>query len=463
MGKRIHERRTDHASTDDVIEMEQQLWEFAKRPDPPAVLEAKLRPGAFLYRVHRTWHSLGRGSGIVSHSFRALRDELLKRDPPVRNLQPKLYGTSPMSQADAGSLIDVMLETWHVARGKNTGWEATVLPHLAEAQGQPADAQDLDAIRENLLHTLFKSEETLLLEEPVGVAPEIFFEERGQTSLALITPTKSETTAHFSPSNAYGGFSSLLDRFLGPAIERHRSNRSAPLLIWILKLGVVRDNSEFHQAFHSLATYSACLTNWYFRLGQKRGPDKDRAQIEWQTIVKNSSFVVHGLPKWATKHLCRNDSMRKNIDHDLMELDTSFFVPDILPIALNNHRQVRRHRHQSFSLGVSVEPNSEDDEQSLNGKLRYWLFPDRPKEDLEETAETTGLPVFEAEISPGRDFDLAYKAIYEAVGHHLGHLKDDHARLSYETLEKMGWKVLRIEEFQQCMLVTKDLPNNSQD
>lgn len=190
MGKSHHERRSDRANADDVAEIERQLWEFAKRPDPPSVQEAKLRPGAFLYRVNRVWHSLGRGSGIASHSFRALRDELLKRDPPVRNLQPKLYGTSPLSQSDASHLIDVMLETWHVTRGKGTGWEATALLRTSEAEGQPADAGDLDAICENLLHTLYKGEEALLLEEPVGVPPEIFMEERGNTSLALICPPR---------------------------------------------------------------------------------------------------------------------------------------------------------------------------------------------------------------------------------------------------------------------------------
>ena len=457
MGRRIQERRTDRASADEVAEMEQQLWEFAKRPDPPSVPEAKLRPGAFLYRMHRVWHSLGRGSGIASHSFRALRDELLKRDPPVRNLQPKLYGTSPLSQSDAGTLIDVMLETWHVGRGKGAGWEATALPRQSDAESQPADANDLDAIRENLLHTLFKGEDALLLEEPVGVPPETFFEERGRTSLALITPTKSETTAHFSPSNAYGGFSSLLDRFLEAATKRNKIDRVGPLLVWVLKLGVIRDNAEFHQAFHSLAIYSACLTNWYLRLSQKQGDERDKAQSEWNTITQNSAFVVHGLPNWLIENSHSSDKRKEKFDADLVQLDTSFFVPDHLPIVLGRHRQVKRHRHQDFSLGVTVEPSFEGPNEDLGVKLDYWLFPDRPQDDLEETAETTGLPVFNAEMSPGKDFDLAFNAVYEAVGHHLGHLSDEKSRISLNTLKMMGWQVLSIEQFQTCLLVKEDL------
>ena len=121
MSSRSHDRRTDRATAEDVAEMERQLWEFAKRIDPPSVPEAKLRPGAFLWRVHRTWHSLGRGTGgLASRSFRALRDELLNRDPPVRNLQPKLYGNTALSQAEAEQLIDVICwKAWRLERNRN--------------------------------------------------------------------------------------------------------------------------------------------------------------------------------------------------------------------------------------------------------------------------------------------------------------------------------------------------------
>ncbi|MGH1480736.1 MAG: hypothetical protein ACRBM6_18715 [Geminicoccales bacterium] len=457
MGKRLHERRTDRASTDDVIEMERQLWEFAKRPDPSAVPEAKLRPGAFLYRVHRAWHSLGRGSGIASHSFRALRDELLKRDPPVRNLQPKLYGTSPLSQADASSLIDVMLETWHVARGTNAGWNATALPRHKEASGQPADARDIDAIRENLLHTLFRGDDSLLLEEPVGVAPEIFYRQRGHTSLALIIPAKSETTAHLSPSNAYGGFSSLLDLFLKDAIERMDAGRPLPVLIWILKLELIRDNAEFHQSFHCLMTYWACITNWYFRLRKIHNIEKEKADAYWDFLIKNCAFVIYGLPDWISGVDSKIREEDKDlIDNQLIELGPSFFIPDRLPILLNSHRQVKRHQEQSFSLSVSLEPDLENT-TSADGRLSYWLYPDRPRGDLEATAETTGLPVLEAGFSPGEDYDLAFMSTYDAVVYHLGFRDETHSRRSFTTLRAMGWRILTIEQFQRALLVESDL------
>ncbi len=456
MGRRIHDRRTDHSTADEVAEVERHLWEFAKRPDPPGVPEAKLRPGAFLYRVHRVWHSLGRGSGIASHSFRALRDELLQRDPPVRNLQPKLYGTAPLSQADASSLIDVMLETWHVARQKGAGWEATALPLQTEIQEKPADANDLDAIRENLLHTLFKGEDTLLLEEPVGVPPEIFFEERGRSSLALIIPTKGETAAHLSPSNTYGGFSNLVGQFFEAAAQRYAEGQSLPLLIWVLRLRGIRETSEFHQAFHSLAAYSACLTNWYFRLSRKRGAERKRAQDIWDMIIRHGAFAVHGLPKWVTGVDPRGGA----IDEDLIDVEPSYFLPTSLPIVLNNHRLVRRHRDQNFGLNVSIEPDSES-ARPKGGRLNYWLFPDRPGGDHEETADTTGLPVFNAETSPGPDYDLAYGAIYEAVMFHLRFSDDDRSRLSFNTLLEMGWHVLSIMEFQKILLVSSDLDKDS--
>ena len=190
------ERRTERATAEEVAEVERQLWEFAKRIDPPNVPEANLRPGAFLYRVHRTWHSLGRGTGgLASRSFRALRDELLNRDPPVRNLQPKLYGNTALSQAEAEQLIDVMLESWHIQRSRSGKWQSGPLTHPEDSR--PAGRQDREAIRENLLHTLFRADDHLLLEEPVGVPPEVFLEERGKSSQALILPTKSENHRSF--------------------------------------------------------------------------------------------------------------------------------------------------------------------------------------------------------------------------------------------------------------------------
>lgn len=455
MGKRHHERRADRASADDVAEVERQLWEFAKRPDPPGVVEAKLRPGAFLYRVHRAWHSLGRGSGIASHSFRALRDELLKRDPPVRNLQPKLYGTSPLSQADASSLVDVMLETWHVGRGKNAGWEATAIPRHAETSGQPADAHDLDVIRENLLHTLFKGEDTLLLEEPVGVPPEIFLKERGLSSLALIIPTKGGMTAHLSPSNVYGGFFRGMEQFFDAASNRLAEGKSAPLMIWVLRLDVIRDNAEFHQSFHSLAIYSACLTNLYLLLSRHR--DSQRQQERWDTIMNYCAFAVHGLPAWAaTTNQGDAAAVEQLIDEDLVDLGPEFLLPYSLPIVLNNHRQVKRHHSHEFGLNVTVEPDTESP-RPIGGRLNYWLLPDHPRGDLEETAETTGLPVFDAEMSPGPDFDLAYTAVYEAVAHHLDVSQDERSRRSHDTLSSMGWKILTIQEFQESFIVSKAL------
>ena len=453
MGRRIQERRSDRASADEVTELEQQLWEFAKRPDPPAVPEAKLRPGAFLYRMHRVWHSLGRGSGIASHSFRALRDELLKRDPPVRNLQPKLYGTSPLSQSDAGTLIDVMLETWHVARGKGPGWEVTALPSQIDAKMQPADAHDLDAIRENLLHTLFRGEDTLLLEEPVGVPPEIFLEERGRSSLALIIPTKGETAAHLSPSNIYGGFSSLNGRFIDASLERIAEGKQPPLLIWVLRLDVIRDNAEFHQSFHSLAVYSACLTSWYFRLSRRK--DLPNADEYWDVITKHCAFVVHGLPDWLLDKSLTINSQHPT-DDELVDLGPEFMVPYSLPIVLNNHRQVKRHKDYDFALAVSLEPNV-DSLRPVGGQLNYWLFPDRPRGDLEETADTTGLPYFDAEMSPGTDFDLAYTAVYEAAAFHLGFANDERSKLSLSTLQRMGWRIFTIEEFQKSLNVSNTL------
>lgn len=453
MGRRFQERRTDHASADEVEEMERQLWEFAKRPDPPGVPEAKLRPGAFLYRMHRTWHSLGRGSGIASHSFRALRDELLKRDPPVRNLQPKLYGTSALSQADASTLVDVMLETWHVVRGANGQWNATALQRQGEANNQPADAHDMDAICENLLHTLFKGEETLLLEEPVGVPPEIFLEERGRSSLALMLPTKGETVAHLSPSNIYGGFSSLNSKFIDAALERIANGKTCPLLIWVLRLDLIRDNAEFHQSFHSLAVYSASLTSWYFKLSKNR--DQSRSDDYWNMIIKHCAFAVHGLPAWL-RCADKESSSATRINDELIDLGPEFMVPYSLPIVLNNHRQVKKHQGYDFTLAVSLEPDV-DGEQPSRGRLNYWIYSDRPPSHLEETADTTGLPYFDAEMSPGRDFDLAYSAIYEATAHHLGFLKSEQSKESLATLRSMGWEILTVEEFQSNLAVSKKL------
>jgi hypothetical protein len=223
-------------------------------------------------------------------------------------------------------------------------------------------------------------------------------------------------------------------------------------LIWVLKLGSIRDNAEFHEAFHALASYSACLTNWYFRLSRRRGTEKKGAQSYWDMIVHHSAFAVYGLPL-RTKDR-RNSKIL--VDEDLADIEPNFFLPESLPIALGNHRQVRKHREQLFSFNVSVEADNES-VRPRDRKLNYWLLPDRPKEGLEETAETTGLPVFDAEMSPGSDFDLAFHAIYEAAMYHLGFSTDARAGLHRDTLEEMGWQILTIDEFQNTLLISKNL------
>ncbi|MDH3659006.1 MAG: hypothetical protein OEU92_03075 [Alphaproteobacteria bacterium] len=461
---RTHERRTERSTAEEVAEIERQLWEFAKRPDPPGVPEATLRPGAFLYRVHRVWHSLGRGTGMASHSFRALRDELLKRDPPVRNLQPKLYGNTTLSLADASNLIDVILETWHVTRTRSGSWQVGPIILASEAL-KTADARDLDTIRENLLHSLFKGEDQLLMEEPVGVPPEIFFEDRGRSSLALILPTKGETIAQLSPSNAYGGFSELIGRFFDAALEKNAGDqKSIPLLIWVLRLPAIRDNPEFHQTFHALAVYAASLTNWYFRLSRQTGKEREKVQAFWELFLGRSAFVVYGLPEWRVKNVgMKNRSAEpEEIDDDLYDLDLDFFLPPNIPVKLSRLPHIRRHKEFDYNLTVSIE-RSENTDAAENYRAAYWLFPERPPHELDETAETTGLPVIDAEISPGRDFNLANAALYEAVAFRFGLNRSARAKRHAATLMAMGWAILSAPNLQQAMAISQKLACDKND
>lgn len=456
MSSRSHERRTERATAEDVAEVERQLWEFAKRIDPHEVPEAKLRPGAYLWRIHRTWHDLGRGmGGLASRSFRALKEELLRRDPPVRNLQPKLYGNSLLSRAEAEQLVDVMLETWHLERTSKGQWKANPLLRLKSKSR--ATRRELETIRENLLQTLFRGEDSLLLEESVGVPPEIFFKERGENSLALILPTKSETIARLSPSNAYGGFSSGLSQFLEAANARIAVDDKPPLLIWVLRFGTIRDNAEFHQSFHAISIHSAAITNLYLRLSKKRGSERKIAEEHWDLILNHSAFAIHGLPNWLHIRDLPFSIETIEIDDDLAELTPYFFLPNPLPVVLSNHRQVRRHHDHDFGLNVSIERDHTDDETNNNTYLSYWLLPDEPSGDLVETAETTGLPVFNADVSPGADFDAAYSAIYNAVSIKLGLSNDKIAQRALATLTKMGWQILNVKELQNLLQVRSSL------
>jgi hypothetical protein len=103
-------------------------------------------------------------------------------------------------------------------------------------------------------------------------------------------------------------------------------------------------------------------------------------------------------------------------------------------------------------MNVSVESLADDAEGSA-AELRYWLFPDRPTGDLEETADTTGMFVFDADMSPGRDFDIAFAAVAEAVSFRLGLSKSDRSRISFNTLVNIGWQILTVKEFQSSLLV----------
>ena len=454
---KTHERRTERANAEEVAEIERQLWEFAKRIDPPTVPEAKLRPGAFLWRIHRTWHSLGGGTGgLASRSFRALRDELLKCRPPVKNLQPKLYGSSSISRTDASNMLNVFLQTWNVTRNNRGLWQIGPLTS-PKVEPKSKGRSYIDTIQENLLRTLFKGDENLFLEEPIGVLPELFLEERGRRSLALILPTKSETIAQFSPSIAHGAFSGGLTPFFKAAAAREKNNKPPPLLIWVLRLRAIRDNAEFHQAFHAVALHAAALTNWYFRLSRERGADREQAQVLWDLVLRQSAFAIYGLPEWCVPQHAA-DEMRTNIqiDEDLTDLEPNFFVPNPLPVVFGSLPRIKRQPDLDFSINVSIEPDNDSDDPNAS-RLSYWLLPDQLKADFNETAETTGLPVFNAEISPGADFDRAYQAVYDAVRFKLGFSHDAVSSASLATLLSMGWRILSIEELQQSLVVKKIL------
>lgn len=459
MGRRLQERRTDRASADEVAELEQQLWEFTKRPDPPAVPEASLRPGAFLYRVYRAWHSIGRGTGIASHSFRALRDELTKRDPPVRNFQPKMYFEVALTYADAKNLLDVMLETWRVERSSGGDWETLPLhnPQMPDLKEKLKIREILRVLRDNLIRTLFKGDDSLLLEEAVGVAPEVFMDERGRNSMALIMPTKGEVVANFSPANAYGGFSNLIERFFGSAIDSHSLDRATPLLIWVIRLPRIRDTFEFHQEFHALAIYSSALTNWFYRLCRQRKDTKRRAEKIWELVTRNSAFVVQGLPA-SEENSPKNPAMREPelIDDDLADIDPEAFLPRTMPGHFNQLPHVRRHQDNHYGLTVSIEGSAQNKEAE-GDDIRYWLFPERPKIDISETAETTGLPILDAKESPGADFDSAYKAIFESARYRLGLSNSRQAKASYATLLTQNWKVLSIMDLQKLLMIDDEL------
>ncbi len=452
------DRRPESAIAEDVAGFERQLWEFAKRPNPPKVQEATLRPGAFLHRMYRTWHSLGRGAGgLASHSFRALKDELLKRDPPVRNLQPKLYGTATLSHSDAAHLIDVMLNTWRVTQTKTGSWHATQLRSPSEADTQRGDdsAGALHILADNLLATLFQSEDTLLLEEAVGVPPEVFLAERGRSCDALIIPSKPEPLVHLSPSAAYGGLSSLVSQFYSSALNNQRASSSTPLMIWIYRLPAIRDNAESHHAFHALAIHSAALTNWHFRLSRTPQRWIDHARNLWSIVMNHSAFVVHGLPaahEYNLSHFTQPGF--ETVEDDLIDLDQDFFLPQTLPLRFSSHRYVRS------DLDYNLTVSRTDGDQSSELQLSYWLFPERPRRPLDETAETTGLPVFDAEASPGADFDLAFLSVYKTASFHLGLTNDPSAAVTLATLVSRGWSVFTIAQLQRAMLAPELVTTN---
>lgn len=446
MSSRNPERRTERATAEDVAEIERQLWEFLKRIDPPSVPEAKLRPGAFLWRVHRTWHDLGRGTGgLASRSFRALRDELLKRDPPVRNLQPKLYGNAPLAQAEAEQLIDVMLESWHLERKSTGKWQASPIYHSEGAR--PAYSQEMETIRGNLLHTLFRGDEQILLEEPLGIPPEFFFEKCGREALGLVIATSPETIVNLSPSNAQAGFSQLVGRFFEAAEDR----KAKPLLIWIYRLPAIRDNPEFHQAYQALAVHSAAITNWYLRLSRFRDEKRNEAGRLWQSVFQHCAFAIHGLSN--PTHRSPKDEGGDDqppLDEDLLEIGPDFFLPQNLPVKLASHPHVRRNPEYSYGMMMEITDQPGDE-------VRYWLFPERPKRDLDDTAETTGLPAFATDISPGADYDRAYSAIFQATRSKSGVTSDKIALSKLETLNSLGWRIFSIAELQNALQIDKPL------
>ena len=285
------------------------------------------------------------------------------------------------------------------------------------------------------------------------MSPEAFFRESGLRSLALLLPTKAATTAHLSPTNLFGGFSSLIQDFFEAAEEWNERAPHPPLLIWILRLRSIRNNSEFHRSFHTLASYTTCLTNWYLRLCKTRPEKLDQAQALWTSIIQRCVFAVYGLPDWVKEAEVPDQILsRTDIDQDLVDLDPSFFLPDPLPIAFR-----QRYADQDYGVSIQLELAAANERTSNQG-LRYWLFPASPEENFDTLKNSTGMPLFNVDTSPGEDFDLAFRSIYQAAAHYLDFRDDDVSRRSLDTLTHMEWRFLTIEEFQNALLVSQKLP-----
>jgi hypothetical protein len=135
---------------------------------------------------------------------------------------------------------------------------------------------------------------------------------------------------------------------------------------------------------------------------------------------------------------------------DLEEIDPEFFLPPTLPVRLANHPHVRRNAEYSYGMMMEITDYPGDE-------VRYWLFPERTRRDLDETAETTGLPAFATEISPGSDYDRAYKAIFQATLSKFGRSPVVEHHSTHSILRSMGWTILSIKELQKDLLVGTNL------
>ena len=226
------ERRTERATAEEVAEVERQLWEFAKRIDPPSVPEAKSRPGAFLYRVHRTWHSLGRGTGgLASRSFRALRDELLKpRSARAQSPAESSTAIRPFHRPKPSNLIDVMLESWHIQRSAE--WKVASLEpsdaSMMRLRGLQGNQDRGSNTREPSSHSVQGLTIICSLKNQLAYRRKIFLEERGRNRRRpSFIPTKRRNHRLICRRQMlYGGFSSgLVGGFFDAAATRRGGSR----------------------------------------------------------------------------------------------------------------------------------------------------------------------------------------------------------------------------------------------
>lgn len=425
--------------------------------------------GAFIRELYEAWHhNGGLVGGRYRNSVRHMRKEWLTGKSLVRALHAKLVGRVKMTRQDADRLIQLILSKWEYAGVSQTD------PSVAEDGYRSFPGQDLKKLRRLLLNATFpaNSEENelgILLPHQAREAFDYGDKEVASRLLGsdgfIIVSRHRTVIGPTQPAAMWGMWNQLNDIYL----KDKNGGKSTRNIIWVLDAGrsIVEDDLSFYLYYN--VGFLALLFRMFARFSTSsdmplsdESPlvkrlwigDRDERKKRWAWLNQAGTVIIQNLEReefidFYSKQELELEDVRLKDD----EVTAEHILPSIMPQKWA--KSLKRY------YGGRQQHTIDDVTFTIFYKNGGWKD---NKDELIYYAheQEKGIPNIEEDVkwktnsikldSPGASYDQAYRMLYFAskfrlLPKHEEKVQLDDLSVSFAYLRKLGFQVLKLEEF----------------